>query len=361
MLAIGLMSGTSLDGIDVSLIKTNGQEEIQIVDNYYHEYPSELIKQIRQLILDESGSFGWFELEKRLTVLNAYAVNQILHRNRLKPDQVQVIGYHGQTIYHNPNKHVTWQIGDSNLLAKLTGVNVVGDFRRRDMAYGGQGAPLVPVYHRALASRHHSPLVILNIGGVANVTYVDAANDRLIAFDTGPGNALIDDVMHSIHFLQYDENGQTASRGNVNHELVGLFMEDEYFRKQPPKSLDRNHFKYLTQKLDYLNDNDKIATISYFTVASIVHAIKCHLSAVKTVFYCGGGGKNKFLIESLRSALQPHVSVVSIESLGYDPDFIESQAFAYLAVRHLKKLPSTFPTTTGTSKPVSCGAFFPFE
>lgn len=271
MLSIGLMSGTSLDGIDVSLIRTNGEDKLEILANFHQPYEKDFQIELKEFLKSPKD---WSEIERKLTILNATAVNNLLEREKCR-HQVDIVGYHGQTIIHLPSKHFTWQLGDPNLLAKLIQIDVIGDFRRRDMAYGGQGAPFVPIYHRALVAKEEKPLLVLNIGGVSNLTYI--GSDSLSSFDIGPGNALIDDLCLKLFNMQFDDGGKMASLGVVDRKLVDLFLQDEYFKIVPPKSLDRNHFVYLLEKLDNLNAWDQVATISYFTVAAIISSIRTHL------------------------------------------------------------------------------------
>lgn len=369
MLAIGLMSGTSLDGIDASLIRSDGANQVQILSNHQLAYTQAVRNALKALLLDQTN---WPELERTLTILHADLVNQLVVKSIREnlvgsKSEIDVIGFHGQTLKHNPSRHFTWQIGDANLLAKLTGIPVVADFRRRDMAYGGQGAPLVPVFHRAIMSDQEKRLAVLNIGGVANVTLIGADKEELVAFDTGPGNALIDDLTFELFNLNYDKDGAIAFKGTANNQLVDqIIREDPFFKLSPPKSLDRNHFKYVQDKVlasDWLTAEDKISTITQITVMSIVESLK-HASLEvkpKTLYVCGGGAKNLFIMKNLAEALNQNgqqVAVKDIQEIGFNPDYIESQAFAYLAIRNLKKLPSSYPTTTGVSEPVTSGAYY---
>ena len=273
MLAIGLMSGTCLDGIDVSLIRTDGESQLELIANYHQPYEKEFQIELKKFL---NSAYNWSIIERKLTVKHAQAIATLL--DQVKPcEKVEIIGFHGQTIIHKPEIGFTWQMGDPNLLAKLVKIDVIGDFRRRDMAYGGQGAPLVPVYHRALINQLEKPVLVINIGGVSNFTYIGPNEDELIAFDVGPGNALIDDLCLELFGKQYDYDGNIASNGLVDRQLVEDLLRDEYFARPPPKSLDRNHFSSHVTRLNNLNHVDKIATISYFTVASILKSIELHL------------------------------------------------------------------------------------
>ncbi len=354
------MSGTSADGIDVSLIRTDGDSDIQFIADHHLSYENEFRKELKDFM--RKPNFPWFQLEQKLTVLHAQAVNELLLKTNSKSEQIDIVGFHGQTIFHDPTQGITWQMGDPNLLAKLTKINVVADFRRRDIAYGGQGAPLVPVFHRALMKSYEKPVIVLNIGGIANITFIGDKNE-LIALDTGPGNALIDDLTTKLFNKPFDDNGELALKGKVDHNLVDIFLKDVYFSLKAPKSLDRNHFSYLLDQVSHLESkHDQLATVTYFTAISIQYAISNCLKSqtARNIFVCGGGSKNKTLLDSLR-ALNKETNIESIDSIGFKSDFIESQAFAYLAVRYLKRLPSSFPTTTATSRELTSGSFFPFE
>ena len=251
---------------------------------------------------------------------------------------------------HKPNIGKTWQVGDGALLAKLTGIDVVNDFRSDDVAAGGQGAPFAPVYHQALAADLKLPLVVLNIGGVANVTWIDFGG-QLSAFDTGPGNALIDDWVRKCGLGDMDRSGELAAKGRVDHEAVQNMLRDPYFAASPPKSLDRNDFK-IPDGVDW-SANDGAATLTAFTAHAV--AMACDHFAEPPVLWlvCGGGRHNTELMRRLEKILDAAVSPV--ESVGWRGDFLEAEAFAYLAIRHIEGLPLSFPETTGVPLPTTGG------
>lgn len=386
--AIGLMSGTSLDGVDAALLHTDGQKIHSFGGHLSLEYPPEFQAQLRAALRQEADILV---VEQILTEYHAAAVNQLLEQEKLNPQDVDLIGFHGQTIIHRPDEGITWQIGNASLLAELTGINVVSDFRRRDMAAGGQGAPLVPIFHQALMAEQPKPLAVLNIGGVANVTWIGEEPEDLIAFDTGPGNALINDWVHKHTGKAYDENGALAASGEVARQPLETWLIHPYFTQKAPKSLDRNSFIDLIsprvrgdtggRQLNYqslppsppacggvkdaslvngreLSVENGAATLTAFTVETILKAADQFPEAPKHWYICGGGRLNKTIMEWLGRKLGDD-KVSHIEALGYNGDMIEAQAFAHLAVRSFKGLPLTFPGTTGVKEPTSGGVHTP--
>jgi anhydro-N-acetylmuramic acid kinase len=348
---IGLMSGTSLDGIDAALIETDGVNFIRRLGFLTVPYRDELRAQLRACFnLPPEPSALVDDAETALTLAHAAVVQTMVDTY----GAVDLIGFHGQTIAHNPALGYTCQIGDGALLASLAKTPVVNDFRTADVVAGGQGAPLVPVYHQALAASLEKPVVFLNIGGVANVTYI-GADGELIAFDTGAGNALIDDWMLTKTGQKFDENGNTARRGTVNDAVLNQLLSHEFFSAPVPKSLDRNAF--VSPLWEGLTLEDGAATLAMFTVEAIVKACEFFPVKAQQLIVAGGGRHNRFIMEKLREKLQ--TSVISIDTIGLNGDAIEAEAFAYLAVRSLKKLPLSFPTTTGVSAPLTGGRYHP--
>nr|MCH9754105.1 anhydro-N-acetylmuramic acid kinase [Alphaproteobacteria bacterium] len=285
-----------------------------------------------------------------------------LKKANLKSSDIDLIGFHGQSIYHNPAKKKTLIIGNPSLLSELTQINVIADFRSKDISRGGQGAPLVPFYHKALCKNLQKPVAVLNIGGVSNVTYVDE-ND-IIAFDIGPGCALIDDWMDERKNKQFDEGGKVARSGIPNESLLDAFMKNKFFSTKPPKSLDRNKFKSIMKKVNELATEDGAATLTYLTAKCIQDAQKFFPKPPKKWIVCGGGSKNLFLMDILRK--QYNFDIINLEDFhifdvaSINPDFVEAQAFGFLAVRSYYNLPLSAPYTTGVSSEVSGGAFYRF-
>lgn len=359
MWALGLMSGTSIDGVDAALIRTDGVEIAEFGPTLFQAYGDEDRSVLRAALKDARGMsargerFGRLaEAEKLVTEAHAHAIAVLLIAAERKGIRPEVIGFHGQTVMHAPDRGFTVQIGNAAALAGRFGLSVVHDFRSADIREGGQGAPLVPVFHRALARKAglEPPVAILNIGGVANVTII-GAGDELTAFDTGPGNALIDDLVFNVTGARFDVDGAIAAQGRVDERVLGQLMDHPHFDAPAPKSLDRNAFR--ADAVAGLPFADQVATLTAFTAESVAAGLRLTGAPVGTVIVSGGGARNPVMLRML--AERAGVRVVPAGEVGFDADFIEAQAFAYLAARRLRELPSTFPTTTGTPVPVVCG------
>ena len=351
---VGLMSGTSMDGIDAAYLETDGDGVVQPGHAITLPYAPDVRARLGAFIAaaPEKGALPVeADLEAELTDLHAQAVETLLRAMRVSTDALDVVGFHGQTIWHRPAKRQTWQMGDGERLAEHLGVPVAFDFRSADVAQGGQGAPLLPVYHAALARKAGVPVAILNVGGVANITCVGTSFDQLLGFDTGPGNGLIDEWVRARLRMAMDEDGAVAARGKVHRDLVDLLMEHAYFAQTPPKSLDR--FAFTAHRLSHLSDEDGAATLTAFTAASAAQSL-CHCpQRPQKIFVAGGGRRNPTLMKLL--AEYSGVAVVSVDELGWDGDALEAQGFAYLAARVMRGLPLTFPGTTGIAAPATGG------
>lgn len=355
MLALGLMSGTSLDGIDAALVETDGETVERLGPSLTVPYSAERRAALRAILGGIGDVAG---VERDLTLFHAEVVLRLLAEAKISAHHVGLIGFHGHTILHRPDERRTWQIGDGALLAARTGIAVVNDFRSADVAEGGQGAPLVPVFHRALAMGLGGPLAVLNLGGVGNVTWINEAG-ALLAFDTGPGNALIDDWAMRHTGSPVDTDGRLAASGQVDTAAVKVFCQHSYFDRQPPKSLDRDDFRILALRLvDGLSAADGAATLTAFTVASVAAAARYFPAPVSRWLVCGGGRHNPWIMAALGIALAAPVEAV--EAVGWDGDAMEAQAFAYLAVRASRGLPITFPETTGVPHPLGGGTLHPY-
>ena len=354
---IGLMSGTSLDGIDAALLETDGEDVARPGPGLTIPYDGET-RALLRAGLEEAAQVAEGapvpqsirEAERLLTEKHAEAVKALV----AKVGPVSLVGFHGQTILHRPERRWTWQIGDGALLARLTGIDVVNDFRSADVKAGGQGAPLVPLYHAALArnSPLARPLAIVNIGGVANVTYING--DFVLAFDTGPGNAPIDDWMHRHAGKPVDMNGDFARTGKVDDAALDKMLANPFFARIPPKSLDRMDFGLAA--VEDLSPADGAATLTAFTAASIARAREHFPEPAMTWIVCGGGRHNTTLMDMLRARV--NAQVLKAEGARWDGDALEAEAFAYLAVRSVKGLPLSLPTTTGVPQPMTGGRFW---
>jgi anhydro-N-acetylmuramic acid kinase len=353
MLAVGLMSGTSLDGIDAAVVETDGEGHIRPRGAVTVPYEGAMRDRLRQALGRETRDAEIDALERDLTLAHARIVADLLGREGIPADSVGVVGFHGHTILHRPEGRRTWQLGDGGLLARETGIEVIADFRSADVAAGGQGAPLAPAFHAALAASLEKPVAMLNVGGVANVTWIGPAGD-LIAFDTGPGNALIDDWMLRRRGLPADEDGRLAAAGRIDEAVLTALLDNGYFAALPPKSLDRGDFD--PSAADRLSDADGAATLTAFTAAAVARALPHLPAAPRRWIVCGGGRRNPVLMRMLAARLGAPVEPV--EAIGWDGDVIEAQAFAYLAVRSGRGLPISWPGTTGAPSPLCGGRRF---
>ena len=359
--ALGLMAGTSLDGIDIALIKTDGEALVSRGPSRTYPYVSEQRAILKDALKDalaikerRERPGGLAQVEWSLTEWHALAVESFCRDFGLTSSDIDVIGFHGQTVLHRPEQRLTVQLGDGPLLARRFKTRIVHDLRADDIAAGGQGAPLVPVYHRALASSLEVlPLAFLNIGGVNNVTWI-GPDGSLLAFDTGPGNALIDDWALKATGSPCDRDGRLAFSGRVNEAALAQFLGDSFFEEQPPKSLDRDYFASLD--LTGLSPADGAATLTAFTARSVAMSRVWFAADPKCWVICGGGRKNPALMAALRGALGlgPE-AIIPAEAAGFNGDSMEAEAWAYLAVRSLRQLPITFPGTTGAPKPMTGG------
>jgi anhydro-N-acetylmuramic acid kinase len=348
ILALGLMSGTSCDGIDAALLTTDGRSRVAFGPVLTEPYPAEFQRRLRAVL---GGRGAVEEVGAELTRRHGEIVARLLRNAGLGPSAVRVLGFHGQTILHEPERRRTWQIGDGALLARLTGIDTVSDFRSADVVAGGQGAPFVPLYHHALAGSLPRPLAVLNIGGVANVSFISGGEDTLLAFDTGPGNALIDDWALRHTGRPIDEGGRLAASGRPDRKALAALMAHPFFDVPAPKSLDRDAFD--PAAVSGLTPADGAATLVGFTAASVARARDILPAAPRQWLVTGGGRHNPVLMAALRAALG--VPVEPVESVGWNGDALEAQAFAYLAVRSLAGLPLSLPMTTGVPRPMTGG------
>jgi anhydro-N-acetylmuramic acid kinase len=357
---IGLMSGTSLDGVDVALIETDGKQIRGFGPSGYRPYTDRERGLLRQALTEavhlsqrDARPGILREAEQAITLAHGEAVRAFTAQNRIACEDIDIVGFHGQTVLHRPERKLTVQIGDAAALAKAIHIPVMHDFRAADVAAGGQGAPFVPVYHRALAQSlgREGPIVVVNIGGVSNITYIDGA-DTLIACDTGPGNALLDDFMFRVMSQPFDREGRLAAQGTADQAWIARALALPFFALPPPKSLDRNDFGSL--KLGAVSPPDGAATLTALTVAAIARIVPLLPKTPKYWIVAGGGARNLTMVRMLRERLQP-ATVEAAETFGWSADAIEAQAFGFLAARGLKGLPLSYPATTGVPIPMTGG------
>ncbi len=365
--AIGLMSGTSMDGIDLAIIKTDGEQLIDRDrhDLFHREFSSSDRHVLKKALIEAVGVTGktqrpgWLvNAEQIITERHVDFVRSVISvfsqnpQKGFDPAQIGVIGFHGQTVVHRPETGLSVQLGDGQTMADALKIPVITDFRQADIEQGGQGAPLVPVYHQALVRKAglDLPVAVLNVGGVANVTYVGEEGE-LIAFDTGPGNALIDDWVQQHGAGDMDIDGEIAAQGRVKESVLARLLADPFFSKDPPKSLDRNHFSL--QPLTGMSLAWGAMTLTSFTALAASRADFFFPSPPGKWIICGGGARNPVLMKEFEKRLGGEV--LSAGELGWSSDFMEAEAFAYLAVRSLNGLPLTFPGTTGVGGPQTGG------
>ena len=347
---LGLMSGTSVDGVDVALIETDGERIASFGPCLTVPYADDVRRLIRAVFGAELPSDDTHAAEQAVTEAHATAVKRWSAEQGIALSTIDLVGFHGQTITHRPERRFTWQIGDGAALARSLGVRVVNDLRGADVAAGGQGAPLVPIYHAALVADLPRPLAVVNVGGVANVTWV-GADESLLAFDTGPGNGPIDDWCMRRAGQRYDKDGMLAATGTVDRTRLEHFSEHRFFARIPPKSLDRGDFS--DAWAEGLGAADGAATLTAGSARALALAARHFPAPVMQWVICGGGARNPTLLRMI--AVETRGKVVTAADLGWDGDGLEAQAFGFLAVRSLRGLPLTFPTTTGAPQPLTGG------
>ena len=347
-LSLGIMSGTSNDGIDLSMIQSDGINKLDVLNSKYIKYSSDLVKDLNDITNNINKlsihSSRIIQLQERITESYIYAIKKFNISNNSKID---LISLHGQTIFHDPYKRISIQLCNAELIKSVFNCRIVYDFRQNDLKHGGQGAPLTPIFHKLINKNLslRGTNAFLNIGGVSNVSIIH--NDRIIsAFDTGPGMAILNDYVFYKKKKFYDKNGDDSSKGKVNEMLIAFLMKDDFFKKIPPKSLDKNYFnKSSFLNLDYY---DACTSIVEFTAESIKRAILQSKCRIDNLIFMGGGVKNNQLIRCIKDKI--NINTLRAKDLSLDEDFIEAQAFAYLGIRRMKRLPITYPQTTGVAK-----------
>lgn len=390
-LSIGLMSGTSMDGIEAALLETDGSPHfLKALGHVSLAYTPEfriLLKSLEHAVKKCEGNLekaknyytdsemSFDEVIEHSTKLHAIAVKNLLHATKIKASQIDVIGYHGQTLFHNPAKKNSIIVGNGQALANDLGIKVVNDFRSRDIAAGGQGAPFAPLYHYALAVRDNQlPIAVVNCGGISNISLIlDKNEENVIGFDTGPGNALIDRLVRqrTQGKENMDTDGQYGKRGRVDNSILRLLFEKaiiksekNYLLQPPPKSLDYNDMT-LIPELDNLSLEDACATLEAFTAETIVNSldlVHCPLSIPKLWVLAGGGWSNPVILHMLKDRLQlkfgADLKVLTADEMGWSSQAMEAQIFAYFAVRSLQSKPLSVPGTTGVLAPMSGGTLY---
>jgi anhydro-N-acetylmuramic acid kinase len=352
--AVGVISGTSMDGIDVAFVETDGHMMVRPGAGATYPYPDHVRTALLGLIADpaRAESADVPALEAAVTKAHGDAIERFLREHDVGKGTLDLIGLHGQTVFHAPQRRFTRQLGSGKEIATRFGVPTVYRFRHADVAAGGEGAPLVPLYHQALAAALPKPLMILNLGGVGNVTYL-GEDDEVIAFDTGPASAMLDDFVRRRRGVPFDAGGAIAASGKADRDVVARFLQHPYFARPAPKSLDRNAFHADAAAVDALSDADGAATLAEFTVQATVAALRHVPRPPLRWLVTGGGRHNAYFMRRFAEDLR--VPVDPVEAIGWDGDFLEAQCFGYLAVRSLLQLPLSLPTTTGVPQPMTGG------
>lgn len=367
------MSGTSLDGVDAVLVEisqqntkqpsTRSSESVHLIDSLYLSFSSEFQVKLKTIVGKEQLSMiGLGELDVELGELFADAANQLLEKSAITSEQVAGIASHGLTLFHQPSGEFpfTWQIADANVIAARTGCTVVADFRRMDVALSGQGAPLVPVFHQAIAP-HNQNSAFVNIGGMANVTLIQSGHD-VLGFDTGPGNVLMNEWISKCQNKAFDENGQWAKEGHVDASLLKALLDEPYFEQGLPKSTGRELFNmnWLMSKLEgfeELQDVDVQATLLALTAETIAQSIQKEMKEVDAVYVCGGGAQNAVLMKTLQERMSD-CEVLTTEAVGVHPDWVEAVAFAWLGYRRMMEQTLDLKSVTGSTQKVMLGGVY---
>lgn len=353
--AIGLMSGTSADGVDAALVSTDGESDVDFLGGLTLPYPEQLRARVLEASQHNVRLDELLRVERELTLHHVQAVKALIAQLGDKARQAAIIGFHGHTVRHIPGEGLTLQLGNPWLLAEQTGIQVVSDFRRHDMARGGQGAPLVSLFHRAIFANETEPVVVLNLGGVANVTWL-GPNGEIIAGDSGPGCGLLDEWVQEMADISHDVDGRLALKGKVHEGIVREALSVDFFRKPLPKSADRFDFDHVD--VSGLSVEDGAATLCAVTVQAISGAVSRMAQEPAVLWVTGGGVHHPVIMKMLVDRFK---DVRSISQRGLSPDTLEAECFAWLAVRHQLGLPLTIPETTGCSEPTIGGSITPLQ
>jgi len=350
--AIGVMSGTSFDGIDISLIHSDGKKYFKPIKSSFYKYSQKIRNKLFQISKNfnknQYGTGNLIDIQSQISKAYIKSLKLFICRNRVK--KLELICLHGQTIYHDSAKKISIQLCDGNLISKELKIKVIYDFRQNDLKHGGEGAPLVPIFHKMLSGylKLGGNKMFVNIGGISNITFI-SSKGLLVSYDAGPGMSLLDEYVFVKKKENYDRNGSYSLKGRTSYKVLNKVLNDKYFKKNPPKSIDKFYFSLKPfMKLKFV---DACSTITTFTAKAILNEVK----KFKTdrILIMGGGVKNKYLINILKKDLKLKLS--SVNELNFDNDFVESQAFAYLGIRRIKNLPISFPSTTGVSFPATGG------
>ena len=360
--ALGIMSGTSIDGLDFSLIRSDGINYVKIIQNKYYKFSRKIREEISNLIKfsDLNKTICTHQIFKRTnTNFNTYVYKKIqifFSNSNFNFQKLDIIGFHGNTIIHNPKRKISIQLGDPFFIAKKTNTPVIANFRIKDIKMNGEGAPLVPIYHKAIFAKSKKKIIVVNIGGISNYSFLEGKS-KIFASDIGPGNTLIDRFCYEKFNKFFDKNGLLASRGKIDYDLANKWVNKKIFSNPAPTSFDIKNFKYSEFLDDNKKNEDLLRTLTFFS-AKLISDLRYKLSSkIDYWIFAGGGTRNPLLMRDIKDLLG-HKNVYISNEFGFDSSFIESCAFAFISIRTLKKLPSAFPDTTGCQKKNICGYLF---
>ena len=353
---IGIMSGTSMDGMDFSYIKTDGKNYVKIIAEKSYQYSYSYKKELKYIVRKyHKNSIKKFD-EDIVTRKFTQLIKKFIIQNKINKNEISFIGLSGQTIFHDPKNKKTIQLGSCRKIHKKLNIKIIGNFRDNDIRKGGQGAPIGAFYHKYIIENYIKNSAILNIGGISNISFIEK---KIITFDVGPGNCLIDKLMMKYYNKHYDKNGEKAFKGKINIKIINVFKNDIYFEKKYPKSLDKEYFNKYLKPLSIIKKTDSISTATYMTVLSIKYAIEKFNIKAKNIYLTGGGRNNKYIFNKLKIILnRKNIKIKLIEKINFNGDMLESQAFGYIAARSYLKLPISLPTTTGVKRATKGGIIY---
>ncbi len=356
---LGIMSGTSMDGVDISLIKTNGTNYVKIINEKSFNYSINLQNKIKDLVdkkpSNKNKLIKYFKKnENFINDIYIYFISKFLNEFKINKNYIDFISISGQTVYHNPVKKITIQLGSGKVIANNFKIKTISDLRENDIKNKGQGAPIGSYYHRYILNKFDNKSIIVNLGGIANFT---AINRRVVySSDIGPANCIIDDLSHYFFNKKFDKNGVLSSKGNVNNKILNLFKNDNFFKQRIPKSLDRNYFKKYKNRLIKINKYDALCTATYMILIGFQKFLNIKKIKFNNIILTGGGRKNDYLLKILKNNIKKKITL--IDNLNINGDLVEAQMFAYLAIRSIKKLTISSKYTTGANKNISGGKIY---
>ena len=356
---IGVMSGTSMDGIDISLIKTNGTNYVRVINEKSYDYSLTLQNKIKKIIankpINKNKIIKYFKRNEDL-INEVYIsfIRKFLNKFRINKDSIDFISLSGQTVYHNPLKQISIQLGSGKVIADNFKIKTISDLRENDIKNKGQGAPIGSYYHRYILNKFDRKSIVVNLGGIANFTSVN--KQKVFSSDIGPANCIIDDLTNYFFNKKFDKNGILSSRGKINNKILNLFKNDIFFKQKIPKSLDRNYFDKYKNRLKKINKYDALCTATYMSLVGFQKFLNVNKFHFNNIILTGGGRKNTYLLKILKNNINKKITL--IDKLKINGDLVEAQMFAYIGIRSIKKLTISSKYTTGASKNISGGKIY---